>query len=85
MADSPPQRIRALLSALPGPERPLPRRFGSTDHRSTAAPVAVSRALATGDRDKQNMDVLRASQDMDVLTERKAIPGRQGAASVRSR
>src|SRR5690606_15446949 len=32
------------------------------DHRSTGAPVAVSRALATGGREKQNMDVLRASQ-----------------------
>src|SRR5690606_5818020 len=77
------------------------------DHRSTGAPVAVSRALATGGREKQNMDVLRASQgrvSMDdlrgiaahpcerparcagldraaALTERRATPGRQGAAS----
>src|SRR5690606_3299331 len=65
MADSPPQRIHALLSATPAPERPSAshwRGFEKARHRAIAASVAVSRALAAGDRDKQNMDVLRASQ-----------------------
>src|SRR5690606_30722551 len=85
---SPPQRIHALLSAT-RPERPSPDHWCGLEKirllRSIAVPVAVSRALAAGDRVKQNMDVLRASQDMDVLTEWKAIPGRQGAASDRGR
>src|SRR5690606_28579989 len=63
MADSPPQRIHALLSATPAPERPSPVVGIALDrYRSIAPGAAGSRALAAGGRDKQNMDVLRASQ-----------------------
>ena len=61
MADSPPQRIHALLSATPAPERPSPSHRRSFS-RGSATRAAMSRALAPGDCDKQNMDVLRASQ-----------------------
>ncbi|HRP73732.1 MAG TPA: hypothetical protein PK743_14000, partial [Luteimonas sp.] len=63
MADSPPQRIHALLSAIPGPERPsASHRHGfvgrkTAMHRSIAGRAAVSRVLAAGDCGKQNMDV----------------------------
>src|SRR5690606_7362671 len=80
---SPPKRIYSLLSASPSTER-RSRCDRAAFHRNIAARAATSRVLAAGDRDRQNMDVLRASQDMDVLTERKAIAGRQGAASLRS-
>src|SRR5690606_5381294 len=40
-----------------------PHRAGAGSHyRSIAATVAMSRVMAAGDRDKQNMDVLRTSQ-----------------------
>src|SRR5690606_20623285 len=83
---------------------------GMAARRSGAARAAVSRALAAGDRVKQDMDVLRASQGRvsaddsrgtaarpherparragrdraAALTERRAIPGRQGTAAIRS-
>ncbi|WP_202839057.1 hypothetical protein [Luteimonas saliphila] len=65
MADSPQQRIPALLSATPDPERPSAyhwRDFKGNGHRAIAARTTVSRVLPPGDRGKQNMDVLRASQ-----------------------
>src|SRR5690606_7008973 len=87
MADSPPQRIHALLSATPAPERPPPvtgvaSKKCPPKHRSTrrSEPCPGDR----GSRKAKHGCFARES-GQDALTERKATPGRQGAASVRSR
>src|SRR5690606_39084066 len=64
MADSPPQRIHAA-SHNPQPGTTIAQSLTwlrKSSHRSITARVKVSRALAIGDRGKQNMDVLRVSQ-----------------------
>src|SRR5690606_23610145 len=76
-ADSPPQRIHALLSAIPGPDRPLViqgRGFETAAYRSVAGQVAVSRALAPRGRGKQDMDVLRASQGRESVDGLRGMP-----------
>ena len=83
MADSPPQRIHALLSATPAGTT-IARRWHRFGRYRSIAQEQRGRALAAGGRDKQNMDFARES-GQEALTERIAIPGRQGVASVRSR
>jgi hypothetical protein len=113
MPDSPPQRIHALLSAIPAPERPARiywRRFKQVveaSHRKPlrAAPggrglrqaktwmscarVGAGRAwiacAACRAPTRARGALRRAGPDRAAaLTERKASPGRQGAASSRS-
>src|SRR5690606_36223611 len=86
MADWPPQRILALLSAPPHPGSTIAKSLASLRnlhprHRSTrrSEPCPVDR----GSRKAKHGCFARES-GQDVLTERKALPGRQGAASIRS-
>ena len=92
MADSPPQRIHALLAAIPRPGTPHrsvddSTSFGqqSTCSRSTEPDAATSRVLAAGDRGQAKHGCFARKSGQDALTERRAIPGRQGAASFRQR
>src|SRR5690606_38120737 len=91
MADWPPQRIHALLSATPRPERPSPSSYRgfyrqeTKHHRDRIAELSdpVSHALTVGGRGKQNMDVLRASRGRMPRPSEERPPNRQGVASFR--
>src|SRR5690606_24435055 len=81
-----------------GPGRPSPSPWRSLEkagRRNIAAPVAASRVLATGGRERQNMDVLRASQGRESVdglrgmsrihaSARRAAPGRTAQRADRA-
>src|SRR5690606_8487857 len=87
MADSPPQRIHALLSATPAPERPSASHWRGFEKSAPSSHRSISRSEPRpgggGSRQAKHGCFARES-GQDALTERKAIPGRQGVASVRS-